>query len=73
MPARRSSTAPRRFRARAPSKAPRGRPAQLRSAARHIEARLWTGRSAHLVGGTLDLLQALARYALARRAREAAR
>jgi len=31
-------------------------------ALRRAEARLWSGRAAHLVGGTLDFLQALARY-----------
>jgi hypothetical protein len=36
-------------------------------ALRRIEARLWSGRAAHLVGGTLDFLQALLRYLLARR------
>jgi hypothetical protein len=40
-------------------------PARLRGA----EARLWSGRTAHLVGGTLDFVQALARYMLARRGR----
>jgi hypothetical protein len=39
---------------------------------RRFQARLWTGGPAHLAGGALDLLQALARYALARR-RERAR
>jgi len=32
---------------------------------RRAEARLWTGPAGHLVGGTLDFLEALARYALA--------
>jgi hypothetical protein len=36
---------------------------------RTLEGRLWTGRTAHLVGGALDLGGALARYAW-RRARE---
>jgi hypothetical protein len=36
------------------------------SRCRSIEARLWTGPAGHLVGGTLDFLEALARYALAR-------
>jgi hypothetical protein len=27
---------------------------------------MWSGRGAHLVGGTLDFVQALARYLLAR-------
>jgi hypothetical protein len=34
---------------------------------RRAEARLWTGGGAHLVGGALDFVQALARYVLARR------
>jgi hypothetical protein len=43
-------------------------PARRSTAAlRRVEARLWSGRAAHLVGGTLDFLQALARYLLARR------
>jgi hypothetical protein len=33
---------------------------------RRTEARLWTGPAAHLLGGGLDFLQALARYALTR-------
>jgi len=33
-----------------------------------IEARLWTGPAAHLLGGGLDLLEAIARHALAGRA-----
>jgi hypothetical protein len=32
-----------------------------------MEARMWSGRGAHLLGGTLDFLQALLRYLLARR------
>jgi hypothetical protein len=40
------------------------------SAARRIEARVWTGGAAHLVGGTLDLVQALVRYRLGRRGRD---
>jgi hypothetical protein len=36
------------------------------SRCRRVEARLWTGPAGHLVGGTLDFLEALARYALAR-------
>ncbi|TMK23996.1 MAG: hypothetical protein E6G62_09680 [Actinobacteria bacterium] len=43
-------------------------PARLYTVAlRRAEARLWSGRAAHLVGGTLDLVQALVLYALARR------
>ncbi len=38
---------------------------QRRSFAR-AEARLWTGPVAHLVGGALDVLGALAGYGLAR-------
>jgi hypothetical protein len=38
---------------------------------RRLEARLRTGGSAHLLGGTLDFLQALIRYAVARRRRSA--
>jgi hypothetical protein len=34
---------------------------------RRLEARLWTGRAAHLVGGTLDFIQALTSYLIARR------
>jgi uncharacterized RDD family membrane protein YckC len=34
---------------------------------RRAEARLWTGRAAHLLGGTLDFVQALVRFLLARR------
>jgi len=30
------------------------------------EARLWTGPVAHLLGGALDVLEALGRYGLAR-------
>jgi hypothetical protein len=33
---------------------------------RRAEARLWTGPAAHLFGGGLDFLGALARYALMR-------
>jgi hypothetical protein len=33
---------------------------------RRAEARLWTGPAGHLVGGSLDFLEALARYAFAR-------
>jgi len=33
---------------------------------RRLEGRLWSGRLAHLVGGGLDLAQALARHALGR-------
>jgi hypothetical protein len=36
------------------------------SCPRRLEARLWTGPAAHLVGGGLDFLEALARYLLAR-------
>jgi hypothetical protein len=48
---------------------------QQRSSTR-AEARLWTGPVAHLVGGALDVLEALARYGLMRlrsQAREAKR
>ncbi|HEY4896223.1 MAG TPA: hypothetical protein VII01_09045 [Solirubrobacteraceae bacterium] len=38
-------------------------PASLR---RRVETWLWTGPIGHLLGGTLDFLAALARYALAR-------
>jgi hypothetical protein len=42
-------------------------PARVHQAAlRRVEARLWSGRGAHLAGGALDFAQALARYALAR-------
>jgi hypothetical protein len=44
-----------------------------RAALRRAEARLWSGGAAHLVGGTLDFVQALARYLLARRRGRAAR
>jgi hypothetical protein len=40
---------------------------------RHIEARLWTGPAGHLVGGALDLAQALARFGLARALRRRSR
>jgi hypothetical protein len=33
---------------------------------RRVEAWLWTGPAGHLLGGSLDLLGALARYRLAR-------
>jgi hypothetical protein len=33
---------------------------------RQLEARLWTGPAGHLLGGALDLFEAIARYALAR-------
>jgi hypothetical protein len=36
-------------------------------ALRRAEARLWSGRASHLVGGALDFFQALARYLLTRR------
>jgi hypothetical protein len=36
------------------------------SRARRAEARLWTGPAGHLMGGALDLLEAFARYLLAR-------
>jgi hypothetical protein len=36
---------------------------------RRAEARLWTGSSAHLLGGALDLLEAIARHAIARHVR----
>jgi hypothetical protein len=35
-------------------------------ALRRGEARLWTGPAAHFLGGALDFLQALGRYALVR-------
>jgi hypothetical protein len=38
---------------------------------RRAEGRLWTGPAAHLLGGTLDFLGALARYLLARGSRRA--
>jgi len=37
-----------------------------RAGLRRLHARLWTGPAGHLLGGTLDVLEALARYALAR-------
>jgi hypothetical protein len=37
-----------------------------RARARRLEGALRTGSLAHLLGGSLDLLQALSRYALAR-------
>jgi hypothetical protein len=37
-----------------------------RSAQRRAEAWLWTGPVGHLLGGTLDFLQALMRYRWAR-------
>jgi len=40
---------------------------------RRAQARLWTGPAGHLAGGALDLLEALARYALARLRGRAAR
>src|SRR5207237_278689 len=33
---------------------------------RRLEASLWTGRAAHLIGGSLDFAEALARYSLRR-------
>jgi hypothetical protein len=39
---------------------------QTRGRFRQLEARIWTGRAGHLLGGALDVLEALARYALAR-------
>jgi len=42
---------------------PAPRSAPLR---RRAEAWLWTGPAGHLVGGSLDLLVALARYRIAR-------
>ncbi|HEX4436581.1 MAG TPA: hypothetical protein VH061_07260 [Solirubrobacteraceae bacterium] len=33
---------------------------------RRAEARLWTGPAAHLLGGTLDVLEALGKVGLAR-------
>jgi hypothetical protein len=44
-----------------------------RAALRRAEARLWSGRAAHLIGGTLDFAQALVRYLLARRRGRTAR
>jgi hypothetical protein len=46
---------------------------RYRAALRRAEARLWSGPAAHLLGGTLDFVQALARYLLARRPGRAAR
>jgi hypothetical protein len=43
------------------------------AALRRAEARLWSGRAAHLVGGALDFVQALVRYLLARRRGRTAR
>jgi hypothetical protein len=43
---------------------------RARAAARRFEAWVWTGPLGHLVGGALDLGEALARYGLSR-AREA--
>jgi hypothetical protein len=37
------------------------------AALRRAEARLWSGRAAHLIGGALDVVQGLVRYLLARR------
>jgi hypothetical protein len=48
-------------------------PRAHRAALRRAEARLWTGRAAHLTGGTLDFMQALVRYLLARRRGRAVR
>jgi hypothetical protein len=39
---------------------------RTRYRARKLEARLWTGPVGHLLGGALDVLEALSRYALAR-------
>jgi hypothetical protein len=62
----------RHLRARLPSSAARLIDARAPAgAARRIEARLRTGGAAHLLGGTLDLVQALVRYRLARRGRKA--
>jgi hypothetical protein len=36
---------------------------------RRVEARLWTGRAGHLLGGSLDIAVALARYQLLTRKR----
>jgi hypothetical protein len=44
-------------------------PRRYRASLRRAEARLWSGRAAHLMGGTLDFVQALARYVIARRRR----
>jgi hypothetical protein len=38
----------------------------VRQSLRRAETRLLTGPAGHLLGGALDLLQALSRYALAR-------
>jgi thymidine phosphorylase len=48
-------------------------PRSHRAALRRAEARLWSGRAAHLTGGTLDFMQALVRYLLARRRGRAVR
>jgi hypothetical protein len=68
MAPRRTSAASRRpggpLRLTVPS-APPG--ALYTAALRRLEGRLWTGGAAHLVGGTLDLLEALLRYRLSRR------
>jgi hypothetical protein len=44
-------------------------PRRSSTALRRVEARLWTGGAAHLLGGALDLVQALVRYRLQRRTR----
>jgi hypothetical protein len=38
-----------------------------------LEGRLWTGPAGHLIGGTLDLLEALARHLLVRARQQLAR
>jgi len=40
-----------------------------RAHARACEARLWTGPVGHLLGGTLDIVEAIVRHALAPRLR----
>ncbi|HEY7830527.1 MAG TPA: hypothetical protein VIC06_08190 [Solirubrobacteraceae bacterium] len=44
-------------------------PSTRRSPLRRVETWLWTGPAGHLLGGTLDFIQALARYLRVRRAR----
>jgi hypothetical protein len=44
-----------------------------RAALRRAEARLWSGRAAHLIGGALDFVQALVGYLLAHRRGRTAR
>jgi hypothetical protein len=45
---------------------PRPRAAGATNPGRRLETWLWTGPVGHLIGGTLDFGQALARYLLAR-------